>query len=74
MINEGAAILDERMAQRSSDIDIVWLNGYGWPAWTGGPMFWANTIGLDKVAASLEAQGMEVAPLLKRKVAEGARL
>jgi 3-hydroxyacyl-CoA dehydrogenase len=74
MINEGAAILDERMAQRASDIDIVWLNGYGWPAWTGGPMFWANTIGLDKLAASLEAQGMEVAPLLKRKVAEGGRL
>jgi 3-hydroxyacyl-CoA dehydrogenase len=69
MINEGAAILDERMAQRASDIDIVWLNGYGWPAWTGGPMFWADTIGLDKVAAGLAAQGIEIAPLLARKVA-----
>jgi 3-hydroxyacyl-CoA dehydrogenase len=73
MINEGAQILDERMAQRASDIDIVWLNGYGWPAGTGGPMFWADTIGLDKIAASLAAQGLEAAQLLKRKVADGTK-
>lgn len=45
MINEGAKILEEGMAQRASDIDTVWINGYGWPAYTGGPMFWADTIG-----------------------------
>lgn len=54
MVNEGALILEEGMAQRSSDIDIVWLNGYGWPAYTGGPMFWAGSIGLDTVVAGLK--------------------
>jgi 3-hydroxyacyl-CoA dehydrogenase len=44
MISEGALILDEGIAQRASDIDTVWLNGYGWPAWTGGPMFWADLV------------------------------
>jgi hypothetical protein len=41
MINEGAKILDERIAQRASDIDVVWTAGYGWPTYLGGPMFWA---------------------------------
>ena len=54
MINEGAKILEEGKAQRASDIDIVWINGYGWPVYTGGPMFWADTIGLDKVLAGDE--------------------
>ena len=55
MVNEGAKILDEKMAQRASDIDVVWINGYGWPLYTGGPMFWADTIGLDTVVAGLRA-------------------
>ena len=55
MINEGAKILEEKMAQRASDIDIIWINGYGWPAYRGGPMFYADTVGLDKVVAQLEA-------------------
>ena len=54
MVNEGALILEEKIAQRASDIDVVWLNGYGWPAWTGGPMFWADTVGLEKVVEGLE--------------------
>ncbi|MGP1283235.1 MAG: 3-hydroxyacyl-CoA dehydrogenase NAD-binding domain-containing protein [Parasphingopyxis sp.] len=54
MVNEGALILEEGMAQRASDIDVVWINGYGWPLYTGGPMFWADTIGLDTVVAGLE--------------------
>ena len=54
MVNEGALILEEKMAQRASDIDVVSLNGYGWPPWTGGPMFWADTIGLDEVVSGLE--------------------
>ena len=72
MVNEGAKILDEGMAQRAGDIDTVWLNGYGWPAWTGGPMYWAAHEGLDKVAAGLERHGMEVAPYLRRKAEAGA--
>ena len=73
MVNEGAKILDEGMSQRASDIDIVWLNGYGWPTYTGGPMFWADSVGLDKVVAGIESYGMDPAPLLKRKAAAGER-
>ena len=54
MVNEGAKILEEGMAQRASDIDVVWINGYGWPLYTGGPMFWADTVGLDNVVARSE--------------------
>ena len=53
MVNEGAKIIQEGIAQRASDIDVVWLNGYGWPIYTGGPMFWADTIGIDKVVSRL---------------------
>ncbi|MDB5420932.1 MAG: hypothetical protein JWR59_879 [Brevundimonas sp.] len=77
MVNEGAMILDEGIAQRASDIDVVWLNGYGWPAVTGGPMFWADTIGLPTVLKSLEAhaaamgEDFEISPLLGRKAEAG---
>jgi 3-hydroxyacyl-CoA dehydrogenase len=54
MINEGAKILEEGKAQRASDIDIVWINGYGWPVYRGGPMFYADLIGPDKVLANAE--------------------
>ncbi|RKQ96090.1 MULTISPECIES: 3-hydroxyacyl-CoA dehydrogenase NAD-binding domain-containing protein [Maricaulis] len=73
MINEGAKILDEGMAQRASDIDTVWINGYGWPAYTGGPMFWADTIGLDVVVEGLKAFGHDVSPYLADKAAKGER-
>jgi 3-hydroxyacyl-CoA dehydrogenase len=73
MVSEGAKILDEGIAQRPGDIDCVWLNGYGWPAWTGGPMFWADHLGLDVVAAGLARHGLPVAPLLARLAAAGAR-
>ncbi|MCP5031529.1 MAG: 3-hydroxyacyl-CoA dehydrogenase [Actinomycetia bacterium] len=53
MVNEGAKILDEGIAVRASDIDVVWINGYGWPVYHGGPMFWADTVGLDEVAAKI---------------------
>src|SRR5213595_97749 len=46
MVNEGAKILDEKMALRASDIDVIWVYGYGWPVYRGGPMFWADSIGL----------------------------
>lgn len=73
MISEGALILEEGISQRASDIDTVWLNGYGWPAWTGGPMFWADHIGLDTVVAGLRKHGLPVAPLLERKAAAGEK-
>ena len=73
MIAEGAIILDEGMAQRASDIDTVWLNGYGWPAWTGGPMYWADHEGLGQVVAGLERYGLEVPPYLRRKTEAGER-
>lgn len=66
MVNEGAKILDEGMAQRASDIDIVWINGYGWPVYRGGPMFWAeHDAGRETIAAALEKMGHEVSPKLK---------
>jgi 3-hydroxyacyl-CoA dehydrogenase len=46
MVNEGAKILEEKMAIRASDIDVIWVYGYGWPVYRGGPMFWADQIGL----------------------------
>ncbi|WP_233548380.1 3-hydroxyacyl-CoA dehydrogenase NAD-binding domain-containing protein [Aurantiacibacter zhengii] len=73
MVNEGALILEEGIAQRASDIDTVWINGYGWPPYTGGPMFWADTIGLDTVLAGLEKHGMEPSQLLRDKAANGER-
>ncbi len=54
MINEGAKILEEGMAQRASDIDTVWVNGYGWPVYRGGPMFYADTLGLPHVLERLK--------------------
>ena len=76
MVNEGAKILDEKIAQRPSDIDVVWLFGYNWPHRTGGPMKWGDEIGLDRIAAKARALGEENAwylpsPLLEKLVAEG---
>ena len=67
MVNEGALILMEGKAQRASDIDVVWIYGYGWPIYRGGPMFWAGIEGADKIVAALEKHGFAVAPLLKEK-------
>lgn len=79
MINEGARILEEGKALRASDIDVVWVNGYGWPAYRGGPMYYADSVGLDTIAAELEkleaAHGpaFTPAPLLVRLAREGKR-
>ena len=54
MINEGAKILEEKKAIRPSDIDVVWVNGYGWPVYRGGPMHYGDQIGLDKVLAKMK--------------------
>jgi len=73
LVNEGAKILEEGIALRAVDIDIVYLNGYGFPAWRGGPMFYADTIGLKHVLAKIEefekSHGSDwwaPAPLLRR--------
>jgi 3-hydroxyacyl-CoA dehydrogenase len=71
MVSEGALILEEGIAQRASDIDLVWLNGYGWPAWTGGIMYWADHEGLGKIVAGLEAHSLPVAPMLAKLASEG---
>ncbi|MBL8702146.1 MAG: enoyl-CoA hydratase/isomerase family protein [Alphaproteobacteria bacterium] len=77
MINEGARILEEGKALRASDIDVVWIAGYGWPAYRGGPMFWAETIGLGTVLARLRelqatlGDDFKPSALLERLVAEG---
>ncbi|WP_326524340.1 3-hydroxyacyl-CoA dehydrogenase NAD-binding domain-containing protein [Sphingomonas sp.] len=73
MVNEGALILEEGKAQRASDIDVVWIYGYGWPVYRGGPMFWADTEGLGKIVAGLEKHGFTVAKLLKDKSDKGER-
>jgi 3-hydroxyacyl-CoA dehydrogenase len=78
-INEGAKILEEKIAIRPSDIDIVWINGYGWPVYRGGPMFYADTVGLQQVVAKLEDYGSKmgkdftISPLLKQLAADGKR-
>lgn len=78
-INEGAKILEEGIAIRPSDIDIVWINGYGWPAYRGGPMFYADSMGLPKIVAKLKehaprmGEGFSISPLLEKLAAEGKR-
>ena len=65
MINEGFKILEEGMAIRASDIDIVWTNGYGWPVYEGGPMFYGNLIGYDKILDWLQKAEKELGPEFK---------
>ncbi|PJI47311.1 MAG: 3-hydroxyacyl-CoA dehydrogenase [Pseudomonas sp.] len=81
LINEGIQLLDEGIALRAGDIDLVWTHGYGFPAWLGGPMHYAENLGLDKVLAGIreyrDALGeygrmwFQPAPLLERLVAAG---
>ena len=75
MVNEGALILEEGKAQRASDVDVVWIMGYGWPVYRGGPMFWAqNEVGLKKIVEGLEKHGFKVAESLKTAAETGAAL
>jgi len=81
LINEGAQILDEGIAYRSSDCDLIWVNGYGFPAWRGGPLQYADEIGLDTVLSAINRYRDQLggygemwfkpAPLLEKLVAEG---
>jgi len=67
MVNEGYKILEEGKAQRASDIDVVWIYGYGWPIYRGGPMFWGEYEGAGKIVEALERHGVTVAESLKAK-------
>ncbi len=78
MINEGARILEEKIASRPSDIDVIWLYGYGWPIYRGGPMFYADHVGLKHIADRLSFYAketndpsLEPAPLLRKLADEG---
>ena len=78
MVNEGAKILEEGVAARPHDIDVVWIYGYGFPVHRGGPMFWADEVGLAKVLEAIERYRQQVgaeywtpAPLLQRLAAAG---
>ncbi len=79
LINEGAKVLEEGFALRASDIDIIYVNGYGYPAWRGGPMWYADTIGLKKIyerICEFQAQHGELwkpAPLLRQLAEQGAK-
>jgi 3-hydroxyacyl-CoA dehydrogenase len=67
MVNEGYKILEEGRAQRASDIDVVWVNGYGWPIYRGGPMFWGDLETPAKIVEALERHAVPVAASLKAK-------
>jgi len=77
LINEGARILEEGIVERSSDLDLIWLYGYGFPRYRGGPMFWADQLGVKHVLGVLEAfheeqpDWLEPAPLLEKLAKEG---
>jgi len=82
LVNEGARILEERIAQRASDIDVVYLTGYGFPSWRGGPMYYAESVGLRNVVAAIQhfaslpnadAEFWQPAPLLAERAASGRR-
>jgi 3-hydroxyacyl-CoA dehydrogenase len=80
LVNEGAHILEEGIALRASDIDMVYLTGYGFPPYRGGPMFYADTVGLDKVLAAIQkfqkgykGEQWKPAPLLVKLAKEGRR-
>jgi 3-hydroxyacyl-CoA dehydrogenase len=71
LINEGARVLEEGIALRAADIDVIYLTGYGFPAYRGGPMFYADTVGLKKIYDRVVEFGWKPAALLERLAAEG---
>ena len=72
VVNEAAKVLEEGIALRASDIDVACILGYNWPVYTGGPMFWADTVGLTKIVDGLKVMSIEPAKLLLEKAESGA--
>ncbi len=79
LVNEGAKILDAGLALRAGDIDVIWMHGYGFPRYRGGPMFWADLVGLRTIYDTMSrlhdehGEWLEPAPLLKRLAEQGRR-
>jgi 3-hydroxyacyl-CoA dehydrogenase len=77
IINEGSKILDDGIVSKASDLDVIWVNGYGWPRYLGGPMFYADTIGLENVLGVLNkfhaqfGDQWKPAPLIVKLAASG---
>ncbi len=77
LVNEGAKILDEGLALRASDIDVIWMHGYGFPRYRGGPMFWADLVGLRTIYDTMSrlhdehGEWLDPAPLLRRLAEQG---
>jgi len=71
LINEGAKVLEEGIATRAMDVDVIYLTGYGFPAYRGGPMFYADTVGLQKICERVREFGWKPAALLERLAIEG---
>ena len=77
LVNEGAKILEEGLALRASDVDVIWMHGYGFPRYRGGPMFWADLVGLRTIYDTMSrlhdehGEWLEPAPLLKRLAEQG---
>ena len=80
VVNEGAKVLDEKIAIRASDIDIACIKGYNWPVYRGGPMFWADMVGLEKIVAALTefeqrfGESFKPSPFLIRMAEKGERI
>jgi len=74
LVNEGFMVLEEGFCQRPADIDVCYVHGYGFPRYRGGPMHWADAVGLDKFKAQLEEMSLKPAQLLQDCVAAGATL
>ncbi len=80
LVNEGARVLEEGIAVRSSDIDLIWINGYGWPVGRGGPMFYADSVGAEEIVKQLNIyadatgdENLRPAPLLVKLASEGKK-
>ena len=70
MVNEALIILEENKAQRPSDVDVIWSFGYGWPGDTGGPMFYGDLVGADKILATMQSMAADNAAIKPAKTLE----
>ena len=74
LVNEGFKVLEEGFCQKPSDIDVCYVHGYGFPRYRGGPMYYADQVGLENVVATLKSMGIKPAALLEECVSNGKTL